>query len=107
MRMNITSARTLYAPAYVTAPALGCAPEPFGVFASVEGWECRFWVQCGYGLMPVAELIDLIVYQFGRRVPVFIPLEDCILRDSRREPINPSHRVIDVLENNSSVIVTF
>jgi hypothetical protein len=106
--MNITAARTLYAPAYVTAPVRGCAPEPFGVFASVEGWEdCRFWVQCGYGLMPVGELIDLVVFQFGQRVPVFIPLEDCLLRDSRREPINPSHRVIDVLENNSSVIVTF
>jgi hypothetical protein len=105
--MNITAARTLYTPAYVTAPALGCAPEPFGVFASVEGWQFRFWVHCGYGLMPVYELIDLIVFQFGQRVPVFIPLEDCILRDSRREPINPSRRVIDVLENNSSVIVTF
>ena len=104
MRMNITSARALYAPAYVTAPLRGCAPEPFGVLASVEGWEkCRFWVQCGYGLMPVYELIDLIL----DRVPVFIPLEDCILRDSRCEPINPSRRVIDVLENNSCVIITF
>lgn len=92
-----------------TVPALGRAPEPFGVLASVEGWKYRFWVHAGYGHLPVSELIDLIVKEFGRRVHVWldVPLEDCTLHDSRRAPINPSRRIIDVLENNSSVILTF
>lgn len=112
MMMNITPPTYARRLAH-TIPAPGCAPEePYGVLASVDGWKGTFWVRAGYGRLPVYELMELILRDFSRRAHVIVdvPLGDCKLLvprlpDSRYAPIDPFDLAIDVIENNSRVIL--
>lgn len=96
-----------------TIPAPGCAPEePYGVLASVDGWKGTFWVRAGHGRLPVYELVELILKEFGKRknVVIDVPLGDCTLfalrlPDLRYAPIYPFDLAINVIENNSRVIL--
>lgn len=82
------------------------------MLASVDGWKGTFWVRAGYGRLPVFELVELILKDFARRAHVFVdvPLGDCTLfaprlSDSRYAPIYPFDLAINVIENNSRVIL--
>ena len=81
------------------------AREPYGVLASVDGWE-PFWVDCGYGALTVLELTALILNEFLRLFSVWLPRDDggSSLMFSGRL-VDPALRVADAIPNQARVFV--
>ena len=79
--------------------------QPHAVLASVHGWDVPFWVDHPNGALRVRDLTALILNEFARQVPVWLPTDGEPRLCWRGRVVDPTLMVADAIPNQARVFV--